>query len=409
MKKYFLIILLIFISTSICLGADSVDVRLIKEISMTYPTALFVQADYAYITDYDFGLRIFDVSIPSTASEIGSISITGNIQDVYVHGDYAYIAAGTNGLRVINISNPNSPQAVGSYTGCRVNFVTCDTTLQRAYITSWHSDCMKILDISTPSSPVVLGTYSHELQKVGCADGDYAYVCENYNYGNGFRVLDVSTPSSPFQIGRKNTNSNPCDISKIGNYCYLADDCDGVRVIDVSTPSSPTEVGYWHNIQTYDVMAVDNLAFAADYCEGLFVLDISSPTFPVQVGNYSKSYFGPEHVFKTNGDMFIYVIESNALKILEYYGSTGIEEEPNNLLFEQFNLTCFPVIFNSSCLISAPKAAEIKIFDITGNLINILNEYPAIWYPNENISPGVYFINARIDNNSVSKRVVYLK
>jgi len=417
-------ILLIILITKTTFAQDSLNVELINQIDIVYSPAIIVQNDYAYILNYEFGMRVFDVSQPSEISEIGSISISGSIQDMYIIDNYAYIAAGDNGLRVINIANPTAMYEIGSYTGCKVNFVECDTITQRAYLTSWDSDCIKILDITTPSSPSVLGTYSHPVHKVGCADGDYIYVCEDYYNGNGFRVIDVSTPSNPTQVGRKNTGSNPCEISKIGDYCYLADDCDGVRVIDVSTPSSPSEVAHWTAGQTYSVHIVDNMAFVVDLFDGLFMLDISSPASPVEVGYYGTTW-SLEKVFKSTGDDYIYALSSSSLYIYESMIPTVVLEEDNiPLKNDIFSLNCYPNPFNPNTSIkySLTKSSKVnlQIYNLRGELVRTLvdenktiGNYNITWNGTDDaglkVSSGVYIYTLTSDYFTSSKKMILLK
>ena len=60
-----------------------------------------------YVADHFAGLRIIDVSTPSSPVEVGFSSGTGEANDVDVVGIYAFVAAA--GLQVIDVSNPFSP------------------------------------------------------------------------------------------------------------------------------------------------------------------------------------------------------------------------------------------------------------------------------------------------------------
>ena len=57
--------------------------------------------DLAYVADWDFGLRVIDVSHPAFPRERGAIK-TWNARDVEVVGNLAYLADGdTGGRRVV--------------------------------------------------------------------------------------------------------------------------------------------------------------------------------------------------------------------------------------------------------------------------------------------------------------------
>jgi hypothetical protein len=74
-----------------------------------------VSAAYAYVADYYAGLRVIDVSNPSSPREVGFYDTSGTAYGVAVSGSYAYVADGPAGLRVIDVSNPSSPREVGFY------------------------------------------------------------------------------------------------------------------------------------------------------------------------------------------------------------------------------------------------------------------------------------------------------
>ncbi|MEJ2567905.1 MAG: T9SS type A sorting domain-containing protein, partial [candidate division WOR-3 bacterium] len=56
--------------------------------------------NYAYVADGYLGLRIIDISTPSSPSEVGFCFPPSYAYDVVVSGSYAYVAAGTSGLQM---------------------------------------------------------------------------------------------------------------------------------------------------------------------------------------------------------------------------------------------------------------------------------------------------------------------
>ena len=74
-----------------------------------------VSGDYAYVADYDTGLRIINISNPASPSEAGFFDTGGLASGVAVSGSYAYVADDSSGLRILNIANPASPTPVGFY------------------------------------------------------------------------------------------------------------------------------------------------------------------------------------------------------------------------------------------------------------------------------------------------------
>jgi hypothetical protein len=84
-------------SAKISLGARSVTVK----------------DNRAYIAVGNY-LKIFDVSLPSSPYQTGSVDIFDEAHDVVVQGATAYVAAGNSGLHVIDVSNPTAPVIIYS-------------------------------------------------------------------------------------------------------------------------------------------------------------------------------------------------------------------------------------------------------------------------------------------------------
>ncbi len=61
------------------------------------------------------GLRIIDVSNPSSPKEVGFYDTGGFTRGVAVSGQYVYMADIEDGLRIIDVSNPANPKEVGYY------------------------------------------------------------------------------------------------------------------------------------------------------------------------------------------------------------------------------------------------------------------------------------------------------
>ena len=68
---------------------------------------------YAYIADYNQGLRVVDVSDPALPDEVGFYQTPGIAFAVVVQRSKAYIAEYRSGLRVASVANPAQPLDFG--------------------------------------------------------------------------------------------------------------------------------------------------------------------------------------------------------------------------------------------------------------------------------------------------------
>ena len=74
-----------------------------------------VSGNRAYIADGTAGLRIIDVSSPMAPNEVAAFDTPGYAWNVRVLGDLVYVADGDQGLRIIDASKPSAPREVASY------------------------------------------------------------------------------------------------------------------------------------------------------------------------------------------------------------------------------------------------------------------------------------------------------
>jgi hypothetical protein len=125
------------------------------------------------------GLRIIDVSNPSSPTEVGFLDTPGWAYSVAVSGSVAYVADGDGGLRVIDVSDPSNPVELGFY--------------------------------DTPGSPgdIVI-------------EAGYAYVADGGS--GGLRVFDISSPGSPFEVGYY-------DVASDGPVAYVGDEEGGLVIL----------------------------------------------------------------------------------------------------------------------------------------------------------------------------------
>jgi len=82
------------------------------ETSFNFPAGgVSVKGDYVYLTDYwNEQLRIFDVSNPSGATEVGNLNVGSFPVPLEVKGNYAYVQEfNGNTVHIVDISNPNQP------------------------------------------------------------------------------------------------------------------------------------------------------------------------------------------------------------------------------------------------------------------------------------------------------------
>jgi hypothetical protein len=290
-----------------------------------YDVAAF--GSYAYVANGRHGLRVIDVSTPSSPIEVGFYDTPGQAYGVAVSGRFAYVGDHLTGLRVIDVSTPSNPIEVGFHdTPESASGVAVSGSY--AYVADGYS--LRVIDVSTPSNPIEVGFVDtgHGATDV-VVSGSYAFVAGGHWDSGALRVIDISTPEHPIEIGYFRIRVvYGVDVS--GRHAYVAA-ASGLWVIDVSTPANPRTAAFFDTTDHAREVAVSGVhAFVAKDNHpgeptGLLVIDVSDPSRPVEVGNYDLE----DAMSVTVDGRYLYVTEGGkGLDVLDPTGCPGFVPEP---------------------------------------------------------------------------------
>lgn len=269
--------------------------------------SIFKIGNYIYeVTDEKAGalaeFYIYDVSIPSAPSLVGSLNIGASVNDVYVVGNYAYLATTNNSeeLVVVDISVPATPVQVGSYdTPNRDDAYTVFAVGSTVYIGTDRQNSAEfyVLNASNPASITQSGSYEvgDHVNEI-FVSGNYAYIASASN-SKEFIILNISNAASITEEDSYNISGNT-DAEGIyysSGTAYLVTQGNGggddFFIFNISTPSSIALTGS-ANLSSInnDVVASGNYAFVAtdDTSAGITIVDITTLSSPVEYGNYNS-------------------------------------------------------------------------------------------------------------------------
>jgi hypothetical protein len=160
-----------------------------------------VAGKYAYVAGQSGGqseILVFDISNPVSPHLLSSLPVAHSPQGLDVEGNYWYqtIYDG-NSLNIYDISNPSSPSQVGtaSLSGtCKPQDVTVEGTT--AYVACYENSSVAVVDVSHPTSPGVHGYISLPATSYPIfleSKGRYLYSISN-TPGGLLSVIDTGGP-----------------------------------------------------------------------------------------------------------------------------------------------------------------------------------------------------------------------
>ena len=216
------------------------------------------------------GLMIYDTA---THSLLGSYDTPGSAEGVFVAGNYAYVADGLYGVRIIDVSDPSSPTEVGHYDSPgEAHKVFVDGTLM--YVADGTAG-LRVVSVADPTSPYEVGYYDTPGTAMGVFVS-YPYVFVADGGSSGLRIIDASDPTSPYEVAHYITPGEGKDVEVRGTRAYVADGVGGMRIYDLSSLPTITEFGYYDTPWSAQSVFLDPTGriYVADLSAGFLVLSI---------------------------------------------------------------------------------------------------------------------------------------
>jgi hypothetical protein len=196
--------------------------------------------NYIYAGTMETGLKILDITNQVQPIVAGSFDTPGQTFTAKYHNGYAYLPDYDYGLRIVNVENPTSPYEVSyfnAYEYCLdVAFIDKPTA---SYAIVDFDDQIVALNITDPANPVEVGHYETGDPRRLCTRGDTIYVADR-NSGLYIFVLDVqggiaddSAVSAPKDFVRAINYPNPFNPSTTIEFEVPSDQLVKLEIFDV--------------------------------------------------------------------------------------------------------------------------------------------------------------------------------
>jgi len=249
-----------------------------------YAEGLAVVGGTVFLADGPFGLSLVDVASPAAPTKISSAFTMNYVFDVAIEGRYAYLAAGGAGLLLADISNLAYPVELGGY-DTPGNARAIAALNGRAYIADERAG-LHIINAVDALHPTWMGSLKTEGWALDVTvTGSTAYLASGFG---GLHIVNISDPTQPQETGSLTwPQSNLSVLAVTGSRVFLADRKHGLRLVNAADPLQPVET-HLFNLFQYARMAVasGNYAYVAAGFNGVRILNISDPAHPIEVSSF---------------------------------------------------------------------------------------------------------------------------
>ncbi|MDP1677047.1 MAG: T9SS type A sorting domain-containing protein [Bacteroidota bacterium] len=308
--------------------------------------AVVASGNYAYVAARDSGVYIVDVTNANAPVKIKTIKMP-SARGIAVSGTKVYVAASDSGMVVIDITNPTTASIV-AYTGKSVYGENVTINGNTAGLTDYSF--ITFYDVTTPSVPVKKGTTTKfRVGNEGFAiAGNYAYVPD----GDSMKVFDITNLLTPTQVAKIKTGGYGYVSAVAGDYCYVASEGTGVRSINISNPLVPVEAGFYDGVPQSRGLVVDGkyiyVAEKGDglavYSNNLVIVASDKVTFQVNMSTQMKikKFDRTKDTVVVRGDFQGW--GGNAFKLTDidddsiYIGNFSVPGAPKNITYKYVKL-----------------------------------------------------------------------
>jgi hypothetical protein len=343
--------------------------------------------NYAFVLDRSSGLRVFDVTFPSSSLLRGFFKDTEPSNGIAVYGNYVYISHDSGNIKIVRIDGNDLEPSNSAFDPSLPTFISTITTSsprgmaisgQFLYIADGASG-IKIYSISDPKNPQFVSSKATAAPALSIIiNNNKAYVSEGPLGVEIFNVADIFAPVLISTIPA--TDARETALYSSGNtlYAVIADGSSGIRIVNVTDPLNlSANPILFNNMDESDkpahfsglnVNVRGDYAFIGMGADGVLALNISSPEIPDIISRYitscSSSRLATTYI---DNAVYLFAADGNAgFKIFYLYEPLPPLENP------------IPPSIDSGCFINtlSYERGEGLIIRITAFIKHIFFESP---------------------------------
>lgn len=230
---------------------------------------LYIKDNYIIAGFMGAGLKIFNISDPTTLELVGEI-FDGEIYHIEVVGNYVYQAMSEYGFQIIDITDVTNPIKVGEYTNgnCLYHIHVIGNY---AFLRDYGQEKTLCLNCSDFSDIQVVAEFDWAAYTIAMS-GDVGFLCK---ISGGILAYNFSDPTEPILIGEFYDGGESSDITIRGNLAFVADAEDGLEILNITDPANIVEIAQFNDGErARDICVKDNLAFISEYEDGVEIVKL---------------------------------------------------------------------------------------------------------------------------------------
>lgn len=231
------------------------------------------------------GLRIIDVALPERPRRVDVIESGFGGNAVEVRDGYAYVAAGQYGLRILDISNAQYPQPISIFP-VPAGATAVAIAGSCVFVLDQYRGLVAV-DVSNVAYPVLAAGFPTLSDARGIAAAGHHILVGS---GRNLEIVDVANVRNPVAEGSIVTGwTSDCRVTDDGGLAFLAQDT-GVTIVELTASGGPGLLRHVGLPSFAKAIAMaGRYVYVADYQGGLQVIDAGDPTNAHVIGSTATS------------------------------------------------------------------------------------------------------------------------
>jgi hypothetical protein len=206
-----------------------------------YLQSILFDDSFYYLATRSAGLYVATRnSMGEPGAIVATLPLAGDVKGMVRHGDYLFIACSKSGLRVVDISNPTTP-TITAPLDIVGNFKDISIVGNRLFLADYVTG-IRIVDITNPGTPIEVGQFELQNLKRLTADDRYLYAATT---NSGLYIFDHSPNNSLTLVGKTDIPwplQSFVDIKQLtvaDQNIYMAGGTAGLLIFDISDRAAP--------------------------------------------------------------------------------------------------------------------------------------------------------------------------
>jgi hypothetical protein len=193
----------------------------------------------AFVADWFFGLRAYDVADPAAPRSIVEMPMQANPSAIDYEDGRLYLGQATNGgvLWIFDVTTPAKPVQIGMVATPQVHDLKVRNKIVYIAGGSFSGEPgLAIFDATNPAQIAPRGRFAcDEALDLALSDSALVLACSN-----GFHFLDITDPAQPVRRAGLTLPRphSPTAVAAAGTRAFLGDDT-GMTMFDLTDPAAP--------------------------------------------------------------------------------------------------------------------------------------------------------------------------